>query len=77
MKKVRVITFLRKSIKDNQGEAIKDVCNTFGLGKIIEIRSGKCHFITCHDDTNIEGLCKKLLANPVMEDYIIEKDKEK
>jgi phosphoribosylformylglycinamidine synthase len=74
MKKYRVITFLRKSIKDNQGEAIRSACNTFGLGEIIEIRSGQCHFIECSDDTDVEGLCKKLLANPVMEDYIIEEE---
>ena len=74
MKKYRVITFLRKSIKDNQGEAIRSACNTFGLGEIIEIRSGKCHFIVCDDNTDIEELCKKLLVNPVMEDYIIEEE---
>jgi len=72
MKRYKITTFLRKSIKDNEGEAVSKACTRLGKGIVTDVRMGKCIFITCEDDTDIQALCDKLLVNSVMEDYIIE-----
>ena len=72
MKRYKITTFLKKIIKDNEGEAVKKACNRLGQGEITDVRMGKCIFIVCEDDTDINALCDKMLVNPVMEDYTIE-----
>ena len=66
---------LRKSILDPQGKTIKHSLNSLGYNNIKDSRIGK--FIELKIDVLSEAeakkateeVCKKLLANPVMEDY--------
>ncbi len=77
--KVRIT--LRKSILDPQGKAVEHAIGTLNVGTIHDVRVGK--FIEMKVDVQDEAgaraateeVCKKLLANPVMEDYYIELEK--
>ena len=65
----------RPSILDPQGRAIGHALESLGLGKVVDVRIGK--FIELKIDAGTSPAaeevtreaCKKLLANPVMEDY--------
>ncbi len=66
---------LRKSILDPQGKAVEHSIQSMGFSSITDTRIGK--FIELKIDTSSEEearlvtdeICRKLLANPVMEDY--------
>ncbi len=72
---------LRPSILDPQGKAVHHALQSLGLGNVHEVRLGKMIEvkIDCADQKEAERIaetaCKKLLANPIMENYsfIIEK----
>lgn len=69
---------LRKSILDPQGKAVEHSIQSMGFSSITDTRIGK--FIELKIDTSSEEearlvtdeICRKLLANPVMEDYSFE-----
>jgi len=74
----KVTVTLRKSILDPQGKAVEYAVSTLGLRGVKDVRIGK--YIEFRIDGNSESeaqqvaedVCKKLLANPVMEDYRVE-----
>jgi phosphoribosylformylglycinamidine synthase len=69
---------LRKSILDPQGKAVEHSMQSLGFKDIKDTRIGK--FIELKIDASSEAeakkitdqACKKILANPVMEDYKFE-----
>jgi phosphoribosylformylglycinamidine synthase subunit PurS len=71
----KIIITLRSSILDPQGKAVHHALENLGMGSTKEVRMGKYIELKV-DETSpeaakwvIEEACKKLLANPVMEDY--------
>jgi phosphoribosylformylglycinamidine synthase subunit PurS len=66
---------LRKSILDPQGKAVLHGLESQGLKSVSEVRIGKFIEMLIQTDSEIDAkqitelACKKLLANPVMEDY--------
>jgi len=66
---------LRPSILDVQGKAVELGIHTLGLKEVLNVRIGKSVTMTIDAPTEAEAkkitdeACKKLLANPVMEDY--------
>lgn len=76
-KAVITITF-KKSILDPQGSAVHKALTSLGYQNVQEVRVGK-HIEVLLDGTGLEEareqlkeMCAKLLANPVIEDYIVE-----
>ena len=77
----RVHVTLRKSILDPQGKAVEHAVATLGMEGVQDVRIGK--YIEFRIDggdekqvrTVAENVCRKLLANPVMEDYALEVEK--
>lgn len=75
MFKAKVIIKRRPSILDPQGKAVEKGAELLGLTNIKETRIGK--YIEFNVDTKsredaekeVNDYCKKLLANPIMEDY--------
>ncbi len=69
---------LRKSILDPQGKAIEHSLKSIGYDSIIDTRIGKFIELLVEADSPekakqiTDDACKKLLANPVMEDYEFE-----
>jgi len=75
MFKVKVLIKRRKTILDPQGKAVEIGAKHLGLSNIKNTRIDK--YIEFNVDTNnkkaaeeeVNDYCKKLLANPIMEDY--------
>ena len=72
--KVRVIVTPRKGILDPQGKAIEGSLGRMGYAGVNQVRVGKViDFVIQEKDdakakVEVEEMCKKLLANPVIED---------
>ena len=75
--KIKVIVTLKNGVLDPQGKAIQQTLNGMGFESIKEVRQGKYFDIEVNtsDEKNakvkVEEMCKKLLANLVIEDYKI------
>jgi phosphoribosylformylglycinamidine synthase PurS subunit len=71
----RIKITLRKSILDPQGRAVEHSIESLGYKNIKDTRIGKYIELKLEADSEDEAkkiteeVCKKLLANPVMEDY--------
>ena len=75
--KVSVIITLKQDVLDPQGKVIHQTLDGMGFDGIDEVRQGKYFEIDIKEDdkkkaeTKVEEMCKKLLANLVIEDYKI------
>ena len=75
--KVKVIVTLKDGVLDPQGKAIQQTLNGMSYSEVKEVRQGKYFDIEVNtsDEKNakvkVEEMCKKLLANLVIEDYKI------
>ncbi|MEM8936225.1 MAG: phosphoribosylformylglycinamidine synthase subunit PurS [Pseudomonadota bacterium] len=76
--KAKIIITLKNGVLDPQGKAIEGALEGLGFGGVSEVRQGKEIEMTLAETdeaaarAQIEEMCKKLLANPVMENYAIE-----
>ena len=75
--KISVIITLKKDVLDPQGKVIHQALDGMGFNDINEVRQGK-YFEIDTKETNpkkakdkVEQMCKKLLANLVIENYKI------
>ena len=75
--KIKVIVTLKNGVLDPQGKAIQQTLNGMGFANVKDVRQGKYFDIDIdeNDETKaklqVEDMCKKLLANLVIEDYKI------
>ena len=75
--KVKVIVTLKNGVLDPQGKAIQQTLNGMYFDNVSEVRQGKYFDIEVRESdeskakTQVEDMCKKLLANLVIEDYKI------
>ena len=75
--KVSTIITLKKEVLDPQGKVIKSALDAMGFNNIHEIRQGKYFEIDIDEkdkkkaEEQVENMCKKLLANLVIEEYRI------
>ncbi|MFG6120370.1 MULTISPECIES: phosphoribosylformylglycinamidine synthase subunit PurS [Thalassobacillus] len=76
MRKVKVYITLKEGVLDPQGKAVKNSLNTLDFGSVNEVRVGKYMEVMMEESENLEAqveeMCDKLLANPVIEDYSYE-----
>ncbi|HET6569801.1 MAG TPA: phosphoribosylformylglycinamidine synthase subunit PurS [Rhodothermales bacterium] len=78
MYKAHIVVTLRPSILDPQGKATQHALHSIGHGSVEQVRIGK--FIEMWIDAEseqeareaAEEACRRVLANPVMEDFRIE-----
>lgn len=76
--KATVTVYPRREILDPQGKAIRDALGRIGFDGVEEVRAGKSFEIELAGDDReaagraLEEMCRKLLANPVVEDYSID-----
>ena len=74
--KLRIIVTLKNGVLDPQGKAIQHALAGLGFGGVEDVRAGKIFELDVADDTSeaaIDEMCRKLLANTVIENYRIEK----
>ena len=75
--KVKVIVTLKNGVLDPQGKAIQQTLKGMAFDNVSEVRQGKYFDIEVNEsdegraNSQVEEMCKKLLANLVIEDYKI------
>ena len=75
--KISAIITLKKDVLDPQGKVIHQALDGIGFKEINEVRQGKYFEIDTKETDNdkakakVEEMCKKLLANLVIENYKI------
>lgn len=81
--KARVYVTYKSGVLDPQGKAVRGGLGSLGFAEVADVRQGKYFEIRLEEkDTakaraRVEEMCKRLLANPVMEDFRIEIDEQK
>lgn len=69
---------LKKTVLDPQGKAVKSALHALGYGSVTDVRVGKLLEVTLGASSEEEAfkladeMARKLLANPVIEDYQLE-----
>ena len=75
--KISVIITLKKDVLDPQGKVIHQTLDDMGFNNVDEVRQGKYFEINTKETDqkkakdSVEEMCKKLLANLVIENYKI------
>ena len=76
--KISATVTLKKDVLDPQGKVVSQTLKNMGYNSITNIRQGKFFEIELNEtDSNkgkkiVEEICKKLLANMIIEDYTID-----
>jgi phosphoribosylformylglycinamidine synthase len=75
--KIKIIVTLKNGVLDPQGKAIQQTLNGMGFPEVNGVRQGKYFDLEIKENdekkakVKAEEMCKKLLANLVIEDYKI------
>ena len=78
-KRAVVFVRLKDGVLDPQGVTIGKALQQMGYDDFVSVRTGKFFELEINDsngdiDKKIDEVCSKLLANPVIERYTVEKD---
>lgn len=77
MVEVLVEIFLRKGVADPEGDATHKALKLLGFANVSAVRSAKRFVIRVEEadpgkaTAEVEEMCRKLLANPVIHEYAI------
>jgi len=74
--KTRVYVTLKGGVLDPQGKAIHHALEGLGFAGVNDVRAGKLIELYLADDVSeadIDAMCRKLLANTVIENYRVER----
>ena len=81
--RAKVYVTPRGSVLDPQGKAVSGALHSLGYGEIEDVRIGKLVEVRLSETdprtarTRLDEMCRKLLANPIIEDYRIEIEEER
>jgi phosphoribosylformylglycinamidine synthase subunit PurS len=76
--KARVIVTLKNGVLDPQGKAIEGALSSLGVAGVASVRQGKVFDIDIeaadHEaaGAQLRAACEKLLANLIVENYVVE-----
>ena len=74
---IKIVVTLKNGVLDPQGKAIQQTLNGMNFNNVDDVRQGKFFEINVNETDEakaklqVEDMCKKLLANLVIEDYKI------
>ena len=74
---IKVVVTLKNGVLDPQGKAIQQTLNGMSFNNVDDVRQGKFFEINVNENDEakaklqVEDMCKKLLANLVIENYKI------
>ncbi|MDR2857798.1 MAG: phosphoribosylformylglycinamidine synthase subunit PurS [Novosphingobium sp.] len=74
--KVRVYVSLKNGVLDPQGRAIRHSLEGLGFSGVSDVRAGRLIELEVDEtvtDARLDDMCRKLLANMVIENYRIER----
>ncbi len=78
MLEARIHVTLKKSVLDPQGETVKSGLASLGFSGVEDCRIGKFMVLKLRESDpvkardQVDEMCRKLLANPVIEQYVFE-----
>jgi phosphoribosylformylglycinamidine synthase len=75
--KTRVYITLKNGVLDPQGKAIHHALEGLGFAGVNDVRAGKLIELDLAEsvgDDEVEAMCRKLLANTVIENFRIERE---
>jgi phosphoribosylformylglycinamidine synthase len=74
MAKARVTITLKKTIMDAQGQTVERALHNLGYTGVSGLRIGKYIEMSVdgEDRAKVEEMCRRLLANPIIEDFRVE-----
>jgi len=76
--KARITVTLKNGVLDPQGRAIAQALHALGFGNVEDVRQGKLIEVQLKASgetaarSELDAMCQKLLANPVIENYQVE-----
>ena len=77
--KFSVTVTLKKDVLDPQGKVVQNTLQNLGMDNLKSVRQGKYFELEINDndqtqaEKKVDDMCKKLLANLIIEDYKINK----
>ena len=77
--KFSVTVTLKEKVLDPQGKVVQNTLQSLGMDNLKSIRQGKYFEIELNDndpqkaEKKVDDMCKKLLANLIIEDYKVNK----
>lgn len=77
--KLRIFVTLKNNVLDPQGKAIHKALDGLGFSGINDVRAGKLIELDVADDTPdtaVDDMCRRLLANTVIENYRVERQEQ-
>ena len=70
--KARVLIRPKAGILDPQGAAVERALPALGFEGVANARVGRLVELDLEDASQLDSMCEKLLANPLIEDYEIQ-----
>jgi phosphoribosylformylglycinamidine synthase len=70
--RARVLIRPKAGILDPQGVAVQRALPALGFDGVSDVRVGRMVELEIEDPSQLDEMCRKLLANPLVEDYEIE-----
>jgi phosphoribosylformylglycinamidine synthase subunit PurS len=67
--KVRILVRPKSGILDPQGEAVRRALPALGFGEVSSVHIGRLIEMEVENADEVEGMCRRLLANPTIEEY--------
>ena len=67
--RVRVLVRPKSGILDPQGEAVRRALPALGFGGVDSVHIGRLIEMELESADEVEGMCRRLLANPTVEEY--------
>ena len=67
--KIRVLVRPKSGILDPQGEAVRRALPALGFEGVRSVHIGRLVEMEVESPDEVEGMCKRLLANPTIEEY--------
>jgi phosphoribosylformylglycinamidine synthase PurS subunit len=69
--RARVLIRPKAGILDPQGEAVQRALPALGFAGVTNVHVGRLVELDVADPAQLESMCERLLANPLVEDYEI------
>jgi phosphoribosylformylglycinamidine synthase len=67
--RARVLIRPKQGILDPQGQTVERALPALGFDGVSDVRIGRLVELEVPDIAEVEAMCEKLLANPLVEDY--------
>ena len=70
--RARVLVRPKAGLLDPQGKAVERALPALGFDGVANVHVGRLIELDVDDPTDLEAMCEKLLANPLIEEYEIQ-----